>query len=137
MSLPNFRTYNELVYSLQDRYPCIRRSTLVLAPIGATMAKLEGQVMFDDVTLDVWELLDFDTGHILNYSYKVYQGKEKLYWYAPFEHPHIAELAGTYPHHKHVPPDIKHNRVPAPDISFDRPNPPILIEEIERDLLSS
>lgn len=133
----DFRTYNELVYSLQDRYPRIQRSTLVLIPIGATMAKLEGQVMLDDIILDVWELLDFDTGHILNYSYEIYRGGEKLYWYDPFEHPHIPELASTHPHHKHVLPDIKHNRVPAPGISFDRPNLPFLIEEIERDLLSS
>lgn len=55
----DFRTYNELVYSLQDRYPRIQRSTLVLIPIGATMAKLEGQVMLDDIILDVWELLRF------------------------------------------------------------------------------
>jgi len=36
---------------------------------------------------------------------------------------------------KHVPPDIKHHRVPAPELSFTRPNLPVLIAEIERDLL--
>ncbi len=39
------------------------------------------------------------------------------------------------PHHKHVPPDIKRNRIPAPALSFTRPNLPLLIEEIERELL--
>jgi hypothetical protein len=34
------------------------------------------------------------------------------------------------PHHKHVPPDIKHNRIPAPNLSFERPNLPVLIAEI-------
>ena len=34
-------------------------------------------------------------------------------------------------HHKHVPPDIKHNRIPAPEMSFTRPNLPVLIQEIE------
>ena len=40
---------------------------------------------------------------------------------------------GTYeswshsPHHKHVPPDLKHNRLPAPDISFPHPNLPGLL----------
>ena len=29
------------------------------------------------------------------------------------------------------PPDIKHHRVPAPQMSFDRPNLPILIQEIQ------
>lgn len=42
-----------------------------------------------------------------------------------------------HPHHKHVPPDIKHHRIPAPGLSFDRPNIPRLIEEIERELLGT
>lgn len=46
-------------------------------------------------------------------------------------------LASTHPHHKHIPPDIKHNRIPAPGLSFTRPNLPFLIEEIERDLLNT
>ena len=54
----------------------------------------------------------------------------------PFEHPHIPELASTNPHHKHVPPDIKHNRIPAPGISFEEPNLLFLIQEIERGVLS-
>ncbi|MCK4763951.1 MAG: hypothetical protein KAW12_17245 [Candidatus Aminicenantes bacterium] len=40
-------------------------------------------------------------------------------------------LAGTHPHHKHIPPDIKHHRIPAPNMSFDRSNLPVLIKEIE------
>lgn len=32
---------------------------------------------------------------------------------------------------KHIPPDIKHHRVPAPDLSFTRLNLPALITEIE------
>lgn len=46
-------------------------------------------------------------------------------------HPHIPELQSTHPHHKHIPPDIKHNRVPAPNISFVQPNLPGLIAEVE------
>lgn len=137
MPMPDLRSYGELIYSLQDQYSIIRRSTLVLATIGPTLAKLEGQVTFEsDVVLDVWELVDFEAGRILKYSYEVYQDDEKIAWYDPFEHPHIAKLASTYPHHKHVPPDIKRNRVPAPGISFEQPNLPTLIEEIERDILS-
>jgi hypothetical protein len=134
--LPDFQTYGGLIYSLQERYPRILRSTLVLATIGATLAKLEGQVIFaDDVVLDVWELIDFEAGHIRSYSYEIYRAGEKLAWYDPFEHPHIPELASTYPHHKHVLPDIKHNRIPAPRISFEQPNLPTLIEEIVREVL--
>ena len=136
MPLPDFQTYGVLIYSLQERYPRILRSTLVLATIGATLAKLEGQVIFaDDVVLDVWELIDFEAGRIRSYSYEIYRAGEKLAWYDPFEHPHIPELASTYPHHKHVLPDIKHNRIPALGISFEQPNLPTLIEEIVREVL--
>jgi len=134
--LPDFLAYRQLVYSLPETYPTIQRSTLVLATIGRTLAKLEGRVTFKgDVILDVWELVDFDARRILNYSYEVYRAGEKILWYDPVEHPHMPELASTYPHHKHVLPDIKHNRVPAPGISFERPNLPGLIEEIERKVL--
>jgi len=38
-------------------------------------------------------------------------------------------------HHKHIPPNIKRNRTPAPGLSFTRPNLSFLIEEIEREIL--
>jgi hypothetical protein len=133
MALPDLDGYTELVYSLPERFPAIQSSTLVLATIGATLAKVEGQVTFEGaVVLDVWELLDFEARRILHYSYEVYRADEKVAWYDPFEHPHLPELASTYPHHKHVLPDIKHNRLPAPGLSFEQPNLPFLIEEIER-----
>ncbi len=136
MPIPDFRTYSEIVYSLPERYSSIQRSTVVLATIGSTLAKLEGQITFaGEVVLDVWELVDFEIGRIRNYSYEISRAGETIAWYDPFEHPHIPELASTYPHHKHIPPDIKHNRVPAPGISFEQPNLPSLIEEIERELL--
>lgn len=137
MSFPDVKTYGELVYALSERYPIIQHSTLVLATIGPTLAKLEGQITFaKEIMLDVWELVDFDAGRILNYSYEIYRAGEKIGWYDPFEHPHIPELASTHPHHKHVPPDIKHHRIPAPGIRFEQPNLPFLIAEIERDLIS-
>ncbi len=37
----------------------------------------------------------------------------------------------THPHHKHIPPDLKHHRIPAPGISFSEPNLTFLIREIE------
>jgi hypothetical protein len=54
--IADFQSYGGLIYSLQERYPSVQRSTLVLATIGPTLAKLEGQVTFEgDVVLDVWE----------------------------------------------------------------------------------
>lgn len=75
--------------------------------------------------------LDFDDELITAYGYEVYRAKEKLYWYDDFPHPHIPALASTHPHHKHVPPNIKRNRIPAPGLSFARPNLPQIVEEIE------
>ena len=138
MPLADFQTYGALIYTLQERYPTIQNSMLVLATIGPTLAKLEGQVTFaGDVVLDVWELVDFAARRIRSYSYEIYQAGEKIAWYDPFEHPHIPELASTYPHHKHILPDIKHHRVPASGISFEQPNLPTLIQEIEREILPS
>lgn len=152
--------YERLVYTLPDRYPAIRFSTLVLAPPGLDTARLTGLVAFDEaLVLCVYELLNFQEGVIEAYRYEMsrcdppftqdplpeaveycragYPNKEKLYWYDSWPHPDDSKLASTHPHHKHVPPDIKHNRVPAPGLSFNEPNLPSLIEEIEQDLLAT
>ena len=106
--------------------------------LGPTLAKLEGQVTFaGDVILDVWELIDFEAGCIRSYSYEISQAGEKIAWDDPFEHPHIPELVRTSPHHKHIPPDIKHHRVPAPGSSFEQPNLPTLMQESTREVLPS
>ena len=65
----------------------------------------------------------------------MYEDNELKYFYDPQTHPENYKLAPTFPHHKHVPPNIKRNRQPAPDISFNKPNLPFLIQEIIDDLL--
>ncbi len=100
MSILDFQTYGDLIYSLPERYTNIQHSILVLATIGPTLTKIEGQITFEGVVvLDIWELIDFESGRIRNYSYEIYRAGEKIVWYDPFEHPHIPELAGTHPHH--------------------------------------
>lgn len=84
----------------------------------------------NNIKLRVVETLDFIDQIILDYSYEVWIGDEKQYWYDFWPHPDIPELAETHPHHKHVHPDIKHNRIPAKQLSFNRPNLPYLIQEI-------
>jgi len=151
-------TYQAFIYALPQRYASIRRSTLVYIPSGALFGRVEGMLVFDDaVILCVQEYLNFELGIIARYGYEVsrasilpdapefpaaseycqasYSRKEKFYWYDSFPHPNDPSLASTHPHHKHVPPNIKHHRVPAPDLSFTRPNLPFLIEEIERQVL--
>lgn len=53
--------------------------------------------------------------------------EECLRWYDPQPLLTVAELKATFPHHLHEPPDIKHNRKPAPGISFIEPNLSVLI----------
>lgn len=131
-SLPD---YEHLVYTLQAVYPSIECSTLVVIRRGLAFAELDGSVEFDNnIVLRVWEDLNFARRVIQIYSYTVEQAGQRLYWYDPQPHPNDPTLSSTFPHHKHIPPDIKHHRVPAPGLSFDRPNLPFLIEEIERDL---
>jgi hypothetical protein len=77
------------------------------------------------------EEVDFGAGLIVSYGYEVYRGGERLYWYDDFPHPNDPTLASTAPHHKHIPPDIRHHRVPAPNMSFERPNLPAILSEIE------
>ncbi len=49
-------------------------------------------------------------------------------------HPNDPTLASTHPHHKHIPPDIKYHRLPAPGLTFTAPNLPFLTGEIEEQL---
>ena len=97
---------------------------------------MAGEIYFPgDVALRISEVIDFQLRLIRHYSYAVSRVGEKLYWYDSQPHPDDPSLVSTHPHHKHVPPNIKRHRIPAPDLSFDRPNLPFLITEIERQLL--
>jgi hypothetical protein len=91
-------------------------------------------VLFDrGFRLTITERLSEESGRVTieAYGYELWHDHEKLAWYDPQPHLGVAELQSSFPHHKHVPPDIKHNRLPAPEMSFDRPNLPALINEIE------
>lgn len=137
--LSTLANYEAFIYSLADRYPAILRATLVVISRGRGAAEVSGEIQFaEGVRLGVREYLRFDLRppRLLQYSYEICRGSEKLYWYDSQPHPGDAVLATTYPHHKHVPPDIKHNRLPAPNLSFSEPNLPVLIEEIEGDVLN-
>ncbi len=127
--------YSAWIYGLPERHSFVTGSTLVLAPIGATLAKLEGRLeCAGGIRVDVWELVDFSTRRIRAYSYEVYRGGEKVCWYDAWEHPEIAALAATFPHHKHVAPDLRHNRVPAPGIRFEAPNLEVVLDDIRGEL---
>ncbi len=125
--------YELYVYGLPLAHSSIRQSTLVVARLGATVARVTGALRFaGDVRLVVWEHVQFGgAGRIVQYGYEVWRGEEQLYWYDSQPHPGELDLQATHPHHKHVPPDIKHHRVPAAGLSFSEPNLDRLIREIE------
>lgn len=136
----SLRDYELWVYSLPEQYKAVKYSTLLVAQRGRKLAELSGEIAFlRGYRLVVYERLTWDTGQLLieGYSYEVWLGGEKLYWYDSQPHSGDPSLASTDPHHKHVSPDIKHHRIPAPGLSFTQPNLPFLIEEIERSYLAA
>ena len=130
--MPKFSrsAYEHLIYTLPQQYPEIASSSLHLYTASATVGLVKGSVRFrNGLELCVRELIDLSDGEILDYSYDVLRGGEPLRWYDPQSHPENPDLASTYPHHLHAPPNIKHNRKPAPGISFTAPNLPTLITD--------
>lgn len=137
--LTSLEQYEHFIYTVRERFPSILSSTLVLIGTGIAAATVRGEITFkNDVTLVVAEAITFarERGRIARYGYEVWRGGKKLYWYDAQPHPDDPLLAETHPHHKHVPPNIKRNRIPAPGLSFEKPNLPFLIKEIERELLT-
>lgn len=129
--LSSLSSYSALIAALLNR-STVKHSTVATWPDSRYTATAKGEVLFaNGCRLRMLEELDFGDKLITSYSYEVLRGEEQLYWYDRFPHPNDPSLASTFPHHKHVPPDIKHNRIPAPEISFERPNLPFIIAEIE------
>jgi len=129
--LGSLNRYSRFVAELLDR-PDVLHSTLQVWSDSPYTGIAEGEVVFKQgVRLRMREEIDFDVARITSYGYEVDRQGERLFWYDDFPHPEDASLAVTFPHHKHVPPEIKRNRIPAPTISFARPNLPALIKEIE------
>lgn len=133
----HFRTpedYELFIYSLLDTFPTIRRSTITFIRLGSTLARVAGELYFDnEIRLVIRERILYNRLPIVLdwYGYEIYRGDKKLYWYDSQPHPNDEFLASSDPHHKHIPPDLKHNRIPAPGMSFIQPNLPLLINEID------
>jgi len=96
---------------------------------------VQGELAFNGgYRITVKERVSFDEGPVVieDYGYELWRHAEKLAWYDSQPHPGDTALASSAPHHKHIAPNIKHNRVPAHGMSFTEPNLPALIQEIER-----
>lgn len=130
-SLTSLAEYSRFVAEVLNR-PTVTTSTVAVWSDSRGTGIAEGEVFFaHGLRLRLREELDFETGLITSYGYEVYRGSQKLFWYDDFPHPDDPSLASTFPHHKHVPPDIRHHRISAPGLSFTAPNLPALLEEIE------
>jgi hypothetical protein len=131
MSFPTKSDYEQLIYTLPQTYPEIVSSSLRLYTISRGTALVKGSIYFrNGIELRINESLDFVAGQISDYSYTAFQSNECIRWYDPQSHPEIPDLASTFPHHYHTQPNIKHNRQPAPGITFTSPNFATLIADI-------
>ena len=130
--LKSLSDYSRLVAESLGQ-PNVKSSTVAIWSDSPYTGIAEGEVRFTNgLRLRMREEIDFDAGLIVSYGYEVYRGEERLYWYDDFPHPNDPTLASTLPHHKHIPPDIKHHRIPASNISFTQPNLSALLQEIEQ-----
>ena len=129
--LKSLREYSIFVAEMTDRHT-VRSSTVRAWSDSPYTGVATGEIFFSHgFRLRIREELDFDSALITSYGYEAYRENERLYWYDDFPHPHDPNLAITYPHHKHIAPDIKHNRIPAPKLSFNHPNLLVIIQEFE------
>lgn len=127
-------SYEHFVYTLQQSFPSVKHSSLVVARRGKHVAQLRGELVFEQgfrVTVNERLSEEDDCVVIISYGYEFWHDEHKILWYDSQPHPNDPTLASSHPHHKHVPPNIKHNRVPAPNMDFEQPNLPELIKEIE------
>jgi len=130
----SLRNYEEFIYTLKQNYPSVHSSTLIIVQRGKRTAIVQGEIIFSKgYRITLKERLSFDIDQVVieSYGYEFWCYEKKFAWYDSQPHPNELKLASTYPHHKHISPDIKHNRIPAPSIRFDRPNLQFLIQEIE------
>jgi hypothetical protein len=131
--LASVADYETLIYGLPGAFSSIQMSTLVVVHTGPLTAVVKGEIHFGHgFVLRVLEVVNVRHQRLERYGYELWKDSEELWWCDSWPHPDVPELTGTHPHHKHIPPDIKHHRIPAPGLSFDAPNLPPLIREIEQ-----
>ncbi|MBC8180676.1 hypothetical protein H8E88_06075 [candidate division KSB1 bacterium] len=126
--------YELFIYTIAEKFPSVLHSTLTFIRKGSSLAKVSGELLFEqEIRLIIRERILYDRLPVVIdwYGYEIWQRDKKLFWYDSQPHPNDLNLQSTHPHHKHIPPDIKHNRIPASEMSFTRPNIIKLIHEIE------
>jgi len=133
MNLTTYGDYARGVFFLLAGRATVVSHTLAVYTVHQTVGVTRGEIVFrSGYVLRVFEQIDFVAHLILKYSYELIYEGETQWWYDSMPHPNVPELQSTHPHHKHIPPDIKHHRIPAPEMSFTQPNLPFLVEEVEQ-----
>lgn len=126
--------YELYLYTLTENFTSIKKSTVILVKRGASLARVSGEIHFEgNYKLAIRERLLFNCSPIVIdwYGYEIWRGNEKQSWYDSQPHPGEPSLESTYPHHKHVPPNMTRNRIPSPNMKFVPPNLTALIHEVE------
>jgi hypothetical protein len=75
----SLRDYEDFIYTLQQRYTSIQRSTLIVVPRGKRVAVLRGELSFNEGDrITVQERLSFDVGKIVIefYGYELWHGAD-------------------------------------------------------------
>lgn len=130
MSVFSRADYEHFLYTIEQTHAEISSSSVHFYTISRKAGQVRGGIRFrNGLELRVFELIDLADGEILDYSYIVFYQGERVRWYDPQPHPENPALAGNFPHHRHEPPDIKHNRRPAPGISFATTNLNTLLQD--------
>jgi len=130
----SLRNYEEFIYTLKERHSSIKNSTLIMVQRSKRTAIVQGEIAFEKAfRVTIKERLSCDNNQVVieSYGYEFWRSDEKIAWYDSQPHPNDPKLACTFPHHKHIPPNIKHNRIPESQIHFDQPNLPFLVHEME------
>jgi hypothetical protein len=132
--LRSIEDYELFLYTIVEKFSSVKHSTLTFVRLGATLARVSGELLFENnIRLVIRERILYDRlpAMIDWYGYEIWQRDKRLFWYDSQPHPNDPNLQSTQPHHKHIYPNIKHNRIPASNMSFIRPNITNLIQEIE------
>lgn len=133
MSFSSYAEYVQLVFHLLSNRAAVASHTVAVYTVNCTVGITRGEVVFPSGhILRVFEQIDFVAHRIVKYSYELALGDDALWWCDSMPHPQVPELQSSHPHHKHIPPEIKHHRIPAPEMSFERPNLPGLLTQVEQ-----
>lgn len=135
-----FNSYDDYVAflaTLLDRFVYIQTMEFKVYLTSVTEGYSEGTMRFShELVLSFNEHIDFAAKRLFKYGYVAYQRGVKLFYYDPQPHPNDPSLASNFPHHKHIHPDLKHHRIPAPEMTFENSNLETVIREIETMILS-